>query len=103
MPLSFAVDEHQDDHENDADDYARGKRKIEGEVLALVKEVARKLSKPRYLPSQEEQESQAGDDQADKNQNLAEAGKIKHRISPFGLTFVKEIAASLPLLAATAN
>jgi hypothetical protein len=67
MPLSFAVDEHQDDHEDDTDDYACGEWKIEGEILAFVKEVTGKFSEPRYFPSQQEKESQACDDQADKN------------------------------------
>jgi len=67
MPLSFAVDKHQDNREDDADDYARGERKIEGEIPAFVKEVTGKFSEPRYFPSQEEKEPQACDDQTDNN------------------------------------
>jgi hypothetical protein len=78
--LLFAVDEHHDDREDDTDDYACGEWKIEGEVLAFVKEVAGKLSEPRYFPSQEEKQTQACDHQTDNNQNLAEAGKISHAL-----------------------
>ena len=67
MPLSFAVDKHQENREDDADDYARGKWKIEGEILAFVKEVTGKFSEPRYFPSQQEKETQACDDQTDNN------------------------------------
>jgi hypothetical protein len=67
MPLSFAVDEHHDDREDDADDYACDEGKIEGEVLAFVKEVTGKFSEPRNFPSQEEKESHACDYQTDNN------------------------------------
>jgi hypothetical protein len=65
--LLFAVDEHYDDGQDNTDDYACGERKIESEILALVKKVAGKFSEPRYFFSQKEKESQACDDQADKN------------------------------------
>jgi hypothetical protein len=67
MPLSFAVDKHQDNREDDTDDYACGEWKIECEILAFVKEVTGNFSNPRYFPSQQEKESQACDDQTDNN------------------------------------
>ena len=101
--LLFAVDKHQDDREDDTDDYACGKRKIEGEVLAFVKEVTGKFSEPRYFPSQEEKQTQACNDQANDNQYFAETGKIKHTNFSSRMTLLNWIAAQLPLPAMPAR
>ena len=101
--LLFSVDEHKDDREDDTDDYACGKREIECKILAFIIEVTGKPSDPWYFPSQQDEDTHACDDYSNNDENLAEAGKIKHRNFPFGLPFVKEIATSIPLLAMTAR
>jgi hypothetical protein len=99
--LLFAADEHQDNREDDTDDYACGEWKIEGEILAFVIEITGKSPNPRYFRSQEENKSQACDDDSDNNENLAEPGKIKHRILPFTLTSARGIAAPFPAMTAS--
>jgi len=78
----FAADEHQDDRDDDADDDTCGQGEIEGKILALVVEVTGKASDPRYFSAQQEKASYARDDETDNKENLAEAGKISHRVFP---------------------
>ena len=77
----FTADEHQNDRQDYADDDTCSQGEIEGEILALVAEVTGKASDPRYFPAQQEKASYARDDETDNKENLAEAGKISHRVS----------------------
>jgi hypothetical protein len=78
----FTADKYQDDRDDDADNDTCGQGEIEGKILALVVEVTGKATDPRYFSAQQEKASYARNDETDNKENLAEAGKISHRVFP---------------------
>jgi hypothetical protein len=78
----FAADEHQDDCDDDADEDTCGQGEIEGKIFALVVEVTGKATDPRYFSGKQDEASHACNDETDNKENLAEAGKISHRVFP---------------------
>jgi hypothetical protein len=80
--ISSSKEEVQDDRKDNAEKDRCDNRKIEGEVLTLNDDIARKLAQEGDLWAQQEDDPENDDKETDSDQELTEKSrKLKHQVN----------------------